>query len=215
MRTRLIAKTVCAQLLLVSCVTALSASSLWAAPCVIPPASTQTIDQFKAKPEALVAPDADSRTVEATVRDLAGTDADLAADFVRVAEGATPRFKTAIAAGLAQAAIACANLDQHAALIIQQAVAGFEDGEFQASFAAVSGDLSTAAAEAAASSAASSVGSVIIVNPNVSPRLATNPGGGGTTLSQITTVAVRAPDTPAATTPTTSTTAANPVSATR
>lgn len=210
MRTRLIAKTVCVQLLLASCVTAFSTTSLWAAPCVIPPASPESIDQFKAKPEALVTVGADARTVEASVRDLAGTDANLASDFVRLAEATTPRFRTAIAAGLAQAAIACANLDQHAALIIQQAVAGFEDGEFQASFAAVSGDISTAAADAAAASATSSVGSVIIVNPNSSPRPSTASGGGGTTLSQITTVAVRTPKTP-----TTSTTAANPVSATR
>ena len=114
-----------------------------------PPASDQAISQFKANPQGLVAPNSDTRTIEATTRDLAGTDASLAADLVRVAEGTTPRFQTAIAAGLAQAAIACSTVDQQAAQLIQQAVASFQDGQFQASFAAVAGDLSTAATEAA------------------------------------------------------------------
>jgi hypothetical protein len=103
----------------------------------------------------------------------------LAADLVRLAKGTTPRFRTAIAAGLAQAAIACANVDQQAALLIQQAVASFEDGQFQAAFAAVAGDLSTAASAAASDFANGSAGSVVIVNPNGSSKSATNPGGGG------------------------------------
>jgi hypothetical protein len=182
----------------------------WAAPCVAPPATPEAIVRFKANRQALVAPNSDTRTIEATVRDLAGTDPSLATDLVRMAEGAIPRFQTAIAAGLAQAAIACTNVDQQAGLLIQQAVAAFQNGQFQASFEAVAGDLSTAATEAANASAASSVGSVIIVNPNTGGRTTTNPGGaGGTTLAQITTSgrANGAPDQ--------STTAANPVSPTR
>jgi len=208
----LIAKISSAQLFLVSCLSAFCFGSASAAPCVLPPASSQAIVQFKASPQALVAPESDARTLEATVRDLAGTDANLAADIVRLAESASQRFRTAIAAGLAQAAVACANLDQHAALIIQQAVAGFDDGDFQASFAAVAGDLSTAATEAAAASASSSVGSVVVVNPNTSEKLAINRGGGGggTPLSAITSITVTA----ATTTPSPSTTAASPVSAT-
>ena len=108
------------------------------------------------------------------VRDLAGTDAALAPDLVHLAQGAIPRYQTAIAAGLAQAAIACTNVDQRAALLIQQAVAAFRDGQFQASFEAVAGDLSTAATNAAASSAASSAGSVIVVNSNTGARATTN-----------------------------------------
>jgi hypothetical protein len=188
----------------------------WAAPCVAPPATPETIAQFKANPEAIVAPNSDTRTIEATVRDLAGTDPSLAADLVRIAEGTNPRFQTAIAAGLAQAAIACTNVDQKAGLTIQEAVASFQNGQFQASFEAVAGDLSTAATEAAASSANSSVGSVIIVNPNTGGRTTTNPGGGGTTaLVQITSgpVTINANPLDKPTSP--STTAANPVSPTR
>jgi hypothetical protein len=212
MRTRVIARKLCAQLLLASCTILSGTIAARAAPCVAPPATPQAIADFKKNPQALIAPDADARTIEATVTDLVGTDPDLAVDMVHLAEDAIPRFRTAIAAGLAQATVACTNIDQHAALTIQQAVASFENGDFQASFAAVAGDLSTAAAEVAAASAASSVGSVIIVNPNTSPATTTNPGGGGgPTLVQITATTA----TTGGTTPTTTTTAASPVSATR
>src|SRR6266850_7828080 len=150
----------------------------WAG-CLKPPASDEAISKFRSNPQALVAPDSDTRNIEATTRDLAGTDASLAADLIRVAEATNPRFRTAIAAGLAQAAIACATVDQQAAQLIQQAVAGFQDGQFQASFAAVAGDLSTAATEAATAFATSSVGSAVIVNPNTGGRANTTPGGGG------------------------------------
>jgi hypothetical protein len=156
----------------------LSASQVWAA-CLNPPISVETINQFKANPQALVAPNSDAHTIEAMTRDLAGSDASIAADLIRVAKGTTPRFQTAIAAGLAQAAIACSTVDQQAAQFIQQAVASFQDGEFQASFAAVAGDLSTAATAAATASATSSVGSVTITNPNTSPKSGTSFSGGG------------------------------------
>jgi hypothetical protein len=189
---------------------AVSVTQGWAG-CLKPPASDQAISQFRANPQGLVAPNSDTRTIEATTRDLAGTDASLAADIIRVAEGTSPRFQTAIAAGLAQAAIACATVDQQAAQLIQQAVAGFQDGQFQAAFAAVAGDLSTAATEAAAASATSSVGSVVIVNPNTGGLANTKPGGGGVSaLVQIT-----APAAITATTNNPSTTAAAPVSASR
>jgi hypothetical protein len=190
-------------------VLAISAAPGWAA-CIKPPVSDQAISQFRANPQGLVAANADTRTIEATTRDLAGTDASLAADLIRVAEGTNARFKTSIAAGLAQAAIACATVDQGAAQTIQQAVAGFQDGQFQASFAAVAGDLSTAATEAASASATSSVGSVVIVNPNVGGRGNLTPGGGGgvSALVQITAPVIANPANAAAT-------AAAPVSATR
>jgi hypothetical protein len=189
---------------------AVSVTQGWAG-CLKPPASDQAISQFRANPQGLVAPNSDTRTIEATTRDLAGTDASLAADIIRVAEGTSPRFQTAIAAGLAQAAIACATVDQQAAQLIQQAVAGFQDGQFQASFAAVAGDLSTAATEAATAFATSSVGSVIVINPNGSPRSTVTSGGGGgvSALGQLT--AGAASTTPNSTSPT----AAVPVSATR
>ena len=189
-------------------------SAGWAASCVSPPLTAEQIAKFKADPKAFVGFGADARTVEAIVRDLAGTDATLAEELVRLAAGAPPRYKTAIAAGLAQAAVSCGSIDQQAALLIQQAVAGLADGDFQASFAAVAGDLSTAATAAAASSAESSVGSVVIVNPNTSPGSPKQvAGGGGMALVQITAgTAITAPA-PSASSP--STTAASPVSATR
>ena len=189
---------------------AISVPQSWAA-CLKPPASDQAISQFRANPQGLVAANSDTRTIEATTRDLAGTDASLAADLIRVAEGTNPRLRTAIAAGLAQAAIACSTIDQQAAQLIQQAVAGFQDGQFQASFTAVAGDLSTAATEAATAFATSSVGSVIVINPNGSPRPTATTGGGGgvSALGQLT--AGAASTTPNSTSPT----AAVPVSATR
>jgi hypothetical protein len=188
-------------------------SQAWAVPCVAPPVSPEAVIQFKANPGALIVANSDPRTAEASVRDLAGTDASLAVELVRLAKGASPRLQMAIAAGLAQAAIACTNVDQQAGLLIQQAVANFQDGQFQASFEAVAGDLSTAAIDAAAGSAAASVGSVIVVNPNTGGKAATNPGGGGNTpLVQITSgpAAGNIPMTPS-----TTTTAANPISPAR
>jgi len=88
-------------------------------------------------------------------------------------------------------------------------VASYEDGQFQASFAAVAGDLSTAATAAASAFAESSVGSVVIINPNSSPRSTLTPGGGGGgSLIQLSAPTV-------ANTNGTSATAAVPVSATR
>ena len=192
---------------------AVSVTQGWAG-CLKPPASDQAISQFRANPQGLVAPNSDTRTIEATTRDLAGTDASLAADIIRVAEGTSPRFQTAIAAGLAQAAIACATVDQQAAQLIQQAVAGFQDGQFQAAFAAVAGDLSTAATEAATAFATSSVGSVIVVNPNTGGPATTKPGGGGASaLTQFAAPAAITASTNNTNNP--STTAATPVSATR
>jgi hypothetical protein len=218
MRTRLVLETLSIQILLTLCT-----SQVWAG-CLNPPVSAQSVSQFKSDPKTLVAPGSDSRTVEALVRDLAGTDASLAADLVRVARGTLPRFQTAIAAGLAQAAIACANVDQQAALLIQQAVASFEDGQFQASFAAVAGDLSTAATDAATTSAAGSAGSVTVTNPNTSSKSNTTPGGEGNTLLVMVTPAALTINptnptkmvTPNSATPSSvATTAANPVSFTR
>lgn len=212
MRTRIAAATLFVALSLIACV-----SRGVAAPCVVPPLSDQAVGNFKSNPKAIVAPDSDTRTIEALVRDLAATDPSLAAEIVRLAEATTPRFRTAIAAGLAQAAVACTNVDQNAALLIQQAVASFQDGDFQNSFAAVAGDLSTAATTAALSSAVSSVGSVEVINPNKGGGSTTNPGGGGGIAFFLIASggATTGANNSTGTTPTTSTTAATPVSATR
>ena len=72
------------------------------------------------------------------MRDLAGTDAGAGGQtWSNWPKNDQPRFRTAIAAGLAQAAIACQTVDQQAALPIQQAVASVDEAGFQASFAAV------------------------------------------------------------------------------
>jgi hypothetical protein len=204
-----------AKLLFAQILLTLFVSQVSAAPCIAPPLSPDAVNQFKANPQALVASDSDTRTIEATARDLAATDASLATDLVQLAHGTSPRFKGAIAAGLAQAAVACQTVDQQAALLIQQAAASFEDGEFQNVFAAVAGDLSTAAVAAAAESAVSAVGSVVVVNPTGSTPGPTNFGGGGNSsffqIAGPTTISA-----PATTTPTsTTTTSASPVSTTR
>jgi hypothetical protein len=210
MRTKTILKILSIQILL-------TVSAQARAACVNPPVSASAISQFRANPQDFVAPNSDTQAIEAFVRDLVGSDASLAADFVRVAEGTIPRFQTAIAAGLAQAAIACANTDQQASLLIQQAVAGFQNGQFQASFAAIAGDLSTAATAAANASAVGSAGSVIVTNPNTSPRSTSNPGGGGslTTPVQLSSSGVFVAITNSTRTNTSTNTAANPVSPTR
>ena len=195
-------RALCVQILLTA-----SMSQGWAA-CLKPPASAQSIAQFKSDPHSLTS-SSDPRTIETTVRELAGTDTSLAAEIVRVAEGTPPRFQMAIAAELAQAAVACTSLEQQASLLIQQAIAGFPNGEFQNAFAAVAGDLSTAAA----GFAASSVGSVVVTNPNKPPGTNPSPGGGGfSTPLQFTSSSVA---TTTKNTSSPSTTAANPVSPTR
>jgi hypothetical protein len=209
MRIGLILKLLSAQMLL-----ALLIAPVAAKPCIAPPVSDSDMTRFKSDPGAVVGPAVDARAIEASVRDFAATDASLAAEFVHLSQAVSPRLRTAIAAGLAQAAVACASTDQQAALVIQQAVAGNEDGEFQNAFAAVAGDLSTAAAEAAASSADSAVGSVTVTNINRSTSLSRVPGGGGSsTIFQISSTGV------ANSTSTSNSlgtaTAASPVSATR
>ncbi|MGJ4892941.1 hypothetical protein ACQR0Z_27695 [Bradyrhizobium sp. HKCCYLS3077] len=193
----------------------LAASHAWAGTCVDPALSPAAIAQFKSDPKSLVAPENDTRTIENLVRDLVGTDAKLGADIIQLVPDTTPRFRSAIAAGMAQGAIACSNVDQEAALLIQQAVASLEDSAFQASFAAVAGDLSTAAVQAAAASATSAVGSVVITNPGGARIQTSSPrgGGGSTAIAQITSVgtSIRA----ISGTNSTSTTAASPVSAKR
>jgi hypothetical protein len=152
-----------------------------AAACITPPLSPEFVNQFKSNPGTLIpSPDTDARSVEATARDLAGTDPALAQQLVQIAKDTRPRFKAAIAAGLAQAALACMSVDQQAALQIQQSVAAFPDGQFQALFAAVVGDLSTAAAESAA---IGSSGSVAVTNPNFSSATKTSPGAGGSSTT--------------------------------
>ena len=141
-------------------VTAFSGNPMGTA-CMAPPLSFEAIDQLNLQ-SLVLSFSTDGRAVEASTRDLAATEPQLAPDLVHVAQTAQPRLQRAIAAGLAQAELACLGVDQ-------QAVARFEDGQFPALFAAV-GDLSAAATDAAISAATDSAGSVVIINPNRSVR---------------------------------------------
>jgi len=184
-----------------------------AAACVDNPVSEEALSRFKSDPKAILAPGTDARVIEESVLKLAATDASLAADIVRLAAGTTPAFRLAIAAGLARAAVACSTVNQQAALLIQQAVAGLSDGEFQNAFASVAGDLSTAATIAAQSFAVGSYGSVVVTNKNSSPGLSRNPGGGGrAAIFEINSTGISISGRP---TVNGSSTAANPVSTTR
>ena len=184
--------------------------------CLQPPVTSEAINQFKLHPESLIATsNNDTAVVEATTRSLAGTDPKLAPDLVHVAEGAQPRFRASIAAGLAQAALACLNVDQQGALEIQQAVAAFQDAQFQALFAAVAGDLSTAAILAAASAATSSVGSVVIINPNRGPGRKSQISGGGSSNSATGMLDIAGSNVAGGGAVTVGKTASDPVSATR
>lgn len=207
MRTVSLVRILLAQLLLIFSV------SQGMAACIDNPLSDEAISRFKSDPKAVVGPSADARAIEELVLNLASTDASLATDIVRVAQGTKPAFRLAIAAGLARAALACSTIDQQASLLIQQAVAGLDDSEFQSAFAAVAGDLSTAATDAAFSSAVGAVGSVVIVNKNVTPGLPRNPAGGGrAAIFEIGSSAIGASS---RSNVSGSSTAANPVSATR
>jgi len=208
MRTALFAKILVAQLVL-----AFSASQLMAKPCVVPsPLTDEAVSKFRSDPKSIAPADADARAIEGAVNDLASHDASVAPDLVRLAAQVSPSFKVAIAAGLARAALACSTIDQQAALLIQQAVAGFDDGAFQSAFAAVAEDLSTAATSAALSSATNGFGSVVVINKNSSAGSPKNPGGGGSlAVFQINSGSVAGSSRPG----TGSSTAASPVSATR
>jgi hypothetical protein len=142
---------------------ALSGGEVFAASCVTPAMSDQAVTAFKANPEAVLKAGSDSSTLEMTIRDLAGTDATLAGTLAGLVERSTPAQQTSIAAGLAQAALACATIDEKAAQMIQEAVASVSDSQFQAAYAAIIGDVGTAAVAGAA--AASSSGSTIKLNP--------------------------------------------------
>jgi hypothetical protein len=155
-------------------------SALFGNPAVaarmIPPLSFENLNQFKLNPQSLIlSPGTAGPAVEASTRDLAATEPQLAPDLVHVAPTAQPRFQGATAASLAQAPLTCLSVDQQAALQVPRAVAVFEDSQFQVLFMAVVGDLSTAATSAAISAA---TGSARGTNPHRSVR-STSPGGGG------------------------------------
>jgi len=155
-----------------------SSSYAWSG-CLTPPLSQDAMAAFKANPLSLLSdPRLDMRTLERDTRNLAAADASLANDLIQVAASTGKVQQSAIAAGLAQAALACLANDVPAAQEIQLAVAKYENGLFQATFATIAGDLDTAAIAAATSAAATGNGSTIIVNPNPSTTGTGLTGGG-------------------------------------
>jgi hypothetical protein len=125
-------------------VTALSGNPTVTARLAPPLSFTAVDDQCKLNRRILIPfPVTDTSTVEAPTRDIAATEPQLAPDFVDIAQTSQRWFQGTIAAGLAQAR-ACLRVDQQAAPQIQQA-SQLLNGQFQAPFAAVVGDLSTTA----------------------------------------------------------------------
>lgn len=163
-----------------------SAAEADAASCLSPATPAETIAAFNANPESLLTNAPDMRALERSVRNLAATQSTLAQALVGVAEKAKPAQQSAIAAGLAQAAMACLSVDAMASQDIQTAVAGFEDITFQSTFASIAGDLDTAAVAIAAEAAAASVGSAIVVNPQRAPTGPRVSGGGGAASPAVT-----------------------------
>jgi hypothetical protein len=85
MRARPVVRALCVQVLL-----AIAVSQVGTV-CPNPPVADQSIDQFISAPRALIASDSGTQKLEATTRRLVGTDAVLAADPVRFAEGTKGR----------------------------------------------------------------------------------------------------------------------------
>lgn len=117
----------------------------------IPLLSTEAVESFKADPNSLLTAyadltDADAlAAIEAEVASLARTDPTTAAELVDLAAGAIPGVQTAIAQGLAAAALELQTVDPEAAQAIQTAVAGSGLESFIVAFTAATSDTATAA----------------------------------------------------------------------
>ena len=136
-------------------------SAAWAV-CVANASTPEMQASFRTAPERLLAlyPFGSGGLI-GEIRNLVVADPSLAARAVSLLRQASPRQKSAIAAGLAQAALACNTIDQAAALLIQQVVAS-GDIEFQTAFAIAMGDIPTSTIDggpAAGGADASTIGS--------------------------------------------------------
>lgn len=126
------------------------AASLGVAPahagCLTPPAGAEELDVFKKDPGALLTRfPLGSGSMASAIRVMAASDAGVLGAIAGLVKTANKAQKSAIAAGLAQAALACRSQDPALALQIQEAVAGIDSPEVLAQFAAISGDTRTAA----------------------------------------------------------------------
>jgi hypothetical protein len=116
------------------------------AACITPPASAEELDSFKNDPGALLKryPLA-SGSMTSAIRFLAASDAGVLGAIAGLVKTATDAQKSAIAAGLAQAALACRAQDPALALQIQESVAGIDNDAVNTQFATITGDTTTAA----------------------------------------------------------------------
>jgi hypothetical protein len=128
---------------------------------------------------SITRPSPDTRTVEASARYLAGPEPQLAPDLVHGALTGQRWFQ-GDCDGSYPGTPACLRADQPAALQIQQAIAGFDDGQFQADSG--SGGRSVEGGNRRSRSAATgSAESVVCINPNSSVRRTSGPGRGSST----------------------------------
>jgi hypothetical protein len=142
------------------------------------------------------------------IRNLAASDPSLVSVILSLVKRANPNQKSAIAAGLAQAALTCSERDPTLALRIQEAVAGFDDASFQTAFTEASRDTRTTAVGAGGDGAQASSGGTGPTGTLTSPGAGNTrgdvvltgtpqqgfslfvPGGGGSSFSTTTTSSV-------------------------
>jgi hypothetical protein len=137
MRARLLVETLLVEMLCIQSLLAILVNQGWSA-CVNLPASSKATSQFNSNPLVLLVPDVDTAAIEAKTGNVAGTDASLAVDGILVAQGTRPLFRAQAAFRKRRPA---SGTQYPASRYIQQAVGGFRDEQFQASFAEVAGDL--------------------------------------------------------------------------
>jgi hypothetical protein len=142
------------------------------------PLSFEAINEFELNPQSLMpSPSTNTRTVEATTRDLTATEPQLAPDLAHVAQTAQRWFQGAIAAGLAQGAPACrsagcATNSAGGRRFRRWPVPGPDRG---------GGGRSVDSGRRSRSAATGSAGSVVFINPNRSVRSTSSAGGGSST----------------------------------
>jgi hypothetical protein len=114
--------------------------------CLTPPASAEELDAFKNDPGGLLKRfPLGSGSMASAIRILAASDGGVLGAITSLIKEASDVQKSAIAAGMAQAALACRTQDPALALQIQEAMAGVDNGAVLAQFAAITGDTQTAA----------------------------------------------------------------------
>lgn len=112
----------------------------------IAPASTEAVGNFLKDPKFILDqyPRGGSSLLS-DIRNLVVSNPDTLRAITGLVAKANPQQKSAIAAGLGQAAIACQNRDPVIALEIQRSVAALGDSAFETAFLSVTGNVRTAA----------------------------------------------------------------------